>query len=1255
MEGIAILMSYLSTILIGIFKLSGKDTLNYFFAVFNGQNITNFDYNNATSAGVFGNLYRLFMYCAFAIIFLNLIYQIFKAFFGPLASAESPTRIIFKSSVVALLVTFSQAISALIFEITQIPYDAVATAANLSAGDAASRILNNVTTLDFNMSDVVSFTNPVLSPRFWSCILCIVLFFMLIKQFLMLALELAERYLMICLLVVISPLCIACGAVRGLEDVLKNWVSWVVNGCVIMIFSTMFLGIFICNFTAQANVPYLLLWIAWFKTGQKLDEHMNSLGLKTAKTGGFGLDVMAAMRAGLPMALKAANAFNGTNIGIPFARDGGKIDPNNKNPFRTFGLRDPRTGDNGKGMTGLANNLMTKSLGAEKTAVLDNKAKKMIGGVNNVMDKFGSKHGSHSKLNYNDLEAMYNGQQKIPEYQAKDIKKDLLEMKGGKNLGETLEKNGYDLQNISKGKNGETLFSAMNQNGDTITGSLNENADPSKSLMFTGDDGVSRGLMADVSLNPDGDAKNPFADMYDKAKDDRENIVGANSENMEQSGISGGMVDVNGEKMPVFNSDIDENGNVQRYDENGNKNDNGEYVRIDDGSENGKLVHESQIQNSGVENLSSDSITKDGQSINDYNNVVGEDGNSHQIDPSSIKEENGQLYANDLNSGEQFQIANSEISNQAQGIDGNMIQVNASESATRNNDGTITAIGADGKEVQLAGNSGITEFTNAEGQQVQMANGFTAGINENGQLSVKAESTSGNMENVSGASVNIGGRELDTSKQIEYNSSTGMYSGYDTNNNKMEFNQDALNKGTSFGETSLNTSRDIRLGNNDGSNYINTSSFSETRAQKSDEQVVVQGTDGTFFRTNSTHRYNSEGQLDMSGSYMMSTGNDGIPYLHEVRTENGNVPTYNMKSGASEVYTVSGEQVRQNSNNATPHYTSAPANEATAVSYQGNSYNLYDSDYLGKSTPQQYAGIGSGNYERIDMDNNNFNSQGRVIPDKNGNINLLDSNNKSYSVPASSLEGYNANVDDGYSNVSSYYKVQNRDNGTQQFIKNSDKHCELQKVDYCSYNGIPTNMDFKNASQHVINDRYGNDTGIRNITLEDGRQFVQYPPSFSTDGAYGAYVNIGGQKMFLEPNPGNYLIESLNKCNNIDTRNNSLNRSIDITDPGFRALARDLQIPEGVKQLNVVSNGKGVEVSYGYNGKNHCITSAPVSDNRYKATEITKKFYSNNGARDNTIGYHYIKTGNESLVGKVKDKYFDTKNIFSKVKTSYKR
>jgi len=675
MQGVAIIMGALANSLINLFGLNGRETLDYFFAVFNGKETGVFNGN----IGVFGAMYKICLIFSFILIFLNMIYQLFKALFGPLASADAPSRVIIKSIFYALLAAFSQSIIALVFDITTIPYNAIVNGTQRAEGDAVWKdVVSNMITKGPS-NDTIGDELLALSPSagIITGALAITLFFMLLKNFFATALELAERYLMLGLLSIIAPVCIACGATRGLEDVFKNWISWLINGCIVLIFSTFFLTVFIKSFAASTSPPYLLLWIAWFKTAQKIDEHMNALGLKTAKTGGFGMDVMNAMQNGLPGAMQLMNKATGRNMAIPFAgamgmRHNGQVNPNDKNLMHMAGFKDGRLGEKSALTAGIG--ALAKKTGNKKLQSLSNKLSKAENKLSKDVTKipevlrslpsgkpsFGGKYSGLS----NDELLSYAASGKMPpknsqEYQ--DIAKDLMASRVGAENVEKMAAQGYNYSDIKYDPKSDTMtFSAENENGTIFTGKITKDADADEGFIpVTGTDGESYGVTGAMQIDGvkqegvpifgDNSANNMDLNGPENMEETGNVAVndGAhatlNKDELDSSNLSDAekekinqLAEENGGELSIKEDDIirdEENGDsIRRYDENGNETEDGDYVKIDDGTEEGMLVPASII---------SDTVDENGNINLDENNsdvMVAASSPEEQIADDNLKE-----------------------------------------------------------------------------------------------------------------------------------------------------------------------------------------------------------------------------------------------------------------------------------------------------------------------------------------------------------------------------------------------------------------------------------------------------------------------------------------------------------------------------------------------------------------------------------------------------------------------------------------
>lgn len=142
--------------------------------------------------------------------------------------------------------------------------------------------------------------------------------------------EIYERYVIIAVLYIFSPLAFATIVSRQ-STVFKNYIIMVASQFVLMCTNLVFLGVFMRAWydilvvgskngvffqSSQDFVTTMLLMIGWLIAGQKLDEHMRSLGLSAAQTGqgimGAALGSMFLARAVVGGAIGAAGAGLGT-------------------------------------------------------------------------------------------------------------------------------------------------------------------------------------------------------------------------------------------------------------------------------------------------------------------------------------------------------------------------------------------------------------------------------------------------------------------------------------------------------------------------------------------------------------------------------------------------------------------------------------------------------------------------------------------------------------------------------------------------------------------------------------------------------------------------------------------------------------------------------------------------------------------------------------------------------------------------------
>ena len=752
--------------LIGVFKLSGNSTLDYFFGVFNGNIAGQHD------AGIFGGFYKLCLYSALAIIFISMIYQIFKAFFGPLASAETPSRVVFKSVFYGLLAANAQNLVAFVFDIAQIPFDAVSQNVSPNLGHIAGAMGQNAYTELNDTFSSLGGAATALPQNIIGTILSIILFFMLFKNFLALALELGERYLILGLLTIIAPLCIACGAVRGLEEVFKNWLSWVINGCIVMIFTTFFLAVFIVSFVAQANIPYLILWIAWFKTGQKIDEHMNALGLKTAKSGGFGMDVMSSLINGTPAALGAYNKLAGTNFSSPLHKFMGRPDGSDPNKgtslFNRLGLKDPSTGNGGKnGVIGAAfNNAAARKIASTQAGQTASKALQNAGvaarkAANTTKHALmGSGVGQDSGLSHSQLKDIASGKVPLPNKKTEEfnnVMRDMARMQGGEEAAKWLNDNkGMKITDAEFDKNGNMTANATDGTKSAVLGFGDKDIEGAVAMDVTGDDGQNRQLKIRTDDNEDNRIDNSAFNPNDSMRDDKSNVVGATDDTMVQNGTletDNGTVTANSEALNNALSDeslsndqkaalqdikdnngeinfneegLNENGSLKHFDSDGNESETGDFVK----DANGTLIPNSVVQEgndlSDENNVSiaEESKNSDGEDVKNFNNiqeanqeglssetgatVTGADGNTYNL---GAPDENGIITGTD-SEGNTAQFKQEE--------DGSLTNVTTGESGLNSvENSTVTDNNGNTYSLSEPDSNGIITGTDSAGNTAQ--------------------------------------------------------------------------------------------------------------------------------------------------------------------------------------------------------------------------------------------------------------------------------------------------------------------------------------------------------------------------------------------------------------------------------------------------------------------------------------------------------------------------------------------------------
>ena len=221
--------------------------------------------------------YTVVQYMAWALLFLVVAWQLFRAFGGPLTEAENPLHLLARGGIFAILITYAKPIFSLLLNIARAPYTALMdtsmTPSNFTFAGIQQVLSNGLTT-------IVSVATVV------GLILLIILMIALAWNYFKLLLETVERYVLVGVLCYTSPLAYAMGASKATSRVFQSWCRMVGSQLLLLVLNVWFLrafdssvGQFIANGGAlTSGQGSIFLWLfcalALLKIAQKCDSYL---------------------------------------------------------------------------------------------------------------------------------------------------------------------------------------------------------------------------------------------------------------------------------------------------------------------------------------------------------------------------------------------------------------------------------------------------------------------------------------------------------------------------------------------------------------------------------------------------------------------------------------------------------------------------------------------------------------------------------------------------------------------------------------------------------------------------------------------------------------------------------------------------------------------------------------------------------------------------------------------------------------------
>ena len=221
-----------------------------------------------TSVPVTNEILNIIMAVGWALLLGNLVFQATKSMAAGLGfEGEDPKVLFLRTAVFSFLLLASQQICEI----------------GLGISAAVIELLDIPTIFLLKFPEENSFSIGA------SWLLVIIIGVVIMWQVVKLFFEIAERYVVTAVLVILSPLAFAMGGSKNTEDIFKGWCRMFASMCVMMIVSVVFLKLLLSAMwsppSGVAVLPWMLLVVGIARVARKIDGIVARIGLNPAITG----------------------------------------------------------------------------------------------------------------------------------------------------------------------------------------------------------------------------------------------------------------------------------------------------------------------------------------------------------------------------------------------------------------------------------------------------------------------------------------------------------------------------------------------------------------------------------------------------------------------------------------------------------------------------------------------------------------------------------------------------------------------------------------------------------------------------------------------------------------------------------------------------------------------------------------------------------------------------------------------------------
>ena len=246
--------------------------------------------------------FQTIRYIGIILLLLMVIWQLFRAFAGPVLEAENPLTLLARGILSAFCIWNSKEIFDILLYIAKAPYDVLQSIP--VASQTFTTIYSFLHSSLQNAVGGVAMSNPILT------LLAIILIIALGWNYLKLLLEVVERYIMVGVLYFTSPLAFGMLGTKSTSNVFKAWCRMAGSELLLLVLNVWFVrgynsgvtvlimnGGNIAGRPAAGAILCIFCLLAYLKIAQKFDAYLATLGLNTAQTGGnLGMEMLIMTR-----------------------------------------------------------------------------------------------------------------------------------------------------------------------------------------------------------------------------------------------------------------------------------------------------------------------------------------------------------------------------------------------------------------------------------------------------------------------------------------------------------------------------------------------------------------------------------------------------------------------------------------------------------------------------------------------------------------------------------------------------------------------------------------------------------------------------------------------------------------------------------------------------------------------------------------------------------------------------------------------